>query len=89
LRWTSYLHVSHNPVLALVGNKKAVRSNRRSMTRGRGNGMNSDVISEARGIVYRDVRNFLNWDASFRESGARWFANSLGTFVCIKRDNTW
>ena len=71
MRWTSYLHVSHNPVLALVG-KKAVGSK---------SAINENVAEkrfskhsvtsfEARRIVSR-CEKIVNWDVSFHGSGAQ------------------
>jgi hypothetical protein len=73
LRWTSYLHVSHNPVLALVG-KRAVGSK---------SAINENV-AEARCSKHtmtsfeQKLRNrvsrcekIVNWDVSFHGSGAQ------------------
>ncbi len=62
LRWTSYLHVSHNPVLALVG-KKAVGSKSAINDNVAERGWSKHTVTsfepkreESGEIVYRDVR---------------------------------
>jgi hypothetical protein len=79
LRWTSYLHVSHDPVLTLVARKRPAIIDNVAEASCRGCSKHSVTSLPKREESCDSVsrcEKIVNWDISFRGSGAQLFANS-------------